>query len=148
MMGGAILVNSLLMLAFGILLFRQSPVKPTVYIRSIQLGIAIFLVAGYFGDVMVTNAAHSFGAEDGGPGLPILNWSVETGDLRVAHAFGLHALQLMPLVGYLVTRADWPESRQVVTVWVITIRYAALVYWTYAQALAGRPLIALGASSS
>ena len=34
-MGGAILVNSLLTLAFGILLFRKSPVRPTVYIRSI-----------------------------------------------------------------------------------------------------------------
>jgi hypothetical protein len=57
--------------------------------------------AGVDGEMPIA-CAHSVGVEDGGPGLPITNWSTTGGDSRVAHFFGLHALQALPLFGFLV----------------------------------------------
>lgn len=146
LMGLAILVNTLLVVWALVLFFRQTPVRSQVYILSIRLGIIVFLVGSYIGRVMVANTAHTVGDVDGGPGLPFLNWSTLAGDLRVAHAFGLHALQLLPLVGFVLSRWDIPESRQRILVWAVSIVYAGLVFWTYTQALAGHPLISRGSS--
>ena len=91
---------------------------------------------------MVDNMAHSVGGEDGGPGLPFVNWSTEFGDLRIAHFLGLHALQLIPLFAYaLKIRTNLaPKTRTYLTV-LFAIGYAALFSLLYSQAMRGEPLI-------
>jgi hypothetical protein len=89
--------------------------------------------------------AHAVGVADGGPGLPIVGWSTVGGDLRVAHFVGLHALQILPLIGLALARLgpDWlsmrVRSRLVGVAAAFWIALTLLLTW---QALRGQSLIA------
>ena len=65
-----------------------------------RLGLALFVVGSVQGFLIVGNLGHAVPGPDGGPGLPLINWALDRGDLRVAHFIGLHALQALPLLGF------------------------------------------------
>ncbi|MFJ9589459.1 hypothetical protein [Streptomyces acidicola] len=91
--------------------------------------------------------AHSVGVPDGGPSMPLTGWSTTGGDLRIPHFFGMHALQLLPLVVMLLTvlaprfarlADDRVRLRLVVLASGAYAAAFALVLW---QALRGQSLI-------
>lgn len=93
--------------------------------------------------VLPESGAHTIGAPDGGAGLPGVGWSTEGGDLRIGHFLGLHALQIIPLIGLAVLwlARSRPENQQVNLIHVASIGYLgtiALITW---QAFRGEPLI-------
>ena len=72
--------------------------------------------------------------------LPVLGWSREVGDLRVAHFIATHALHFVPLVGWLVAgRLPDPAARGAVI--LAALAWVALTFATFAQALMGNPVI-------
>ncbi|MEU8885615.1 hypothetical protein [Streptomyces hydrogenans] len=91
--------------------------------------------------------AHSVGVPDGGPSLPVTGWASTGGDLRVAHFFGMHALQLLPLLLLALTalaprfpRLADPRVRLRLTLTAATAYAATFALLTW-QALRGQPLL-------
>lgn len=106
---------------------------------------AIQMAAMHAGDTVTIVGAHSVGVVDGGPGLPFLGWSTTGGDLRIPHFVGLHALQILPLFGWLLGRrrfAVLSVRRRVALVWVFALAYLGLIGLLTWQALRAQPLLA------
>jgi hypothetical protein len=82
------------------------------------------------------NVGHSFAT------IPLTGWNAIGGDLRVAHFVGLHALQILPLVGYLVTQLFTSLSilRQRLLIGVSGVAYFALIVLLTWQALRGESI--------
>ena len=119
-------------------LFGKISIDPT-YRLGIILGFAVFLISSWIGGQMIAYNQHSIGVADGGPGVPFFNWSMEGGDLRVSHFFGLHALQIIPLVSYWLK--ERVGSKQQLLLAVFTAGYIAVLYLLYSQAMSGKSLL-------
>lgn len=81
---------------------------------------------------------HTVGAPDGGPGLPLTHWSTTHGDLRVAHFVGLHGMQVIPLLAFLLLEN---ARRPRFGVAALTASYLALMGIVLLQAYRAQPLL-------
>lgn len=103
------------------------------------------LTALYAGGHLTYLGAHSVGVPDGGPGLPLVGWSTVGGDLRIPHFVGLHALQVMPFVGWLLILLRSRLLRtghRLALLWTFGMTYLGLIALLTWQALRGQSIIA------
>src|SRR5580692_2886106 len=161
-MGAFIVLVWTMNLLLAIMLLRQRmpdqafawSLRLGVLISSIGMGAAFFMVtptpeqaaaiASGYGPHIV--GAHSVGVADGGPGLPIFGWSTVGGDLRAAHFVGLHALQVLPFLGWLLTRrkgvfALLAANDRLTLVWTGGLGYLGMVVLLTWQALRGQSVV-------
>ncbi len=121
-------------------LYWMAPPKLTPGLLSgIRWGLVLLLAGSFEAVAMLGRAAHTVGAADGGPGLPLVNWSLTHGDLRVAHAMALHGLQALPLAGWLADRLKAPRPATLVT--IAAAIYTVIAAMLFLQAIAGRPVL-------
>ncbi len=147
-MGALILVVFVAAAAAAIFLVRQRCL-PTPVRAAVVGGLLVALLGMAEAVLMFVNTdfsmggAHTVGAADGGPGMPVTGWSTAHGDLRVAHFVGIHGLQVVPLLLWLLGRfgpsmPDWHRTRLVV---VAACCYAGLVVLLAWQAERGQSVL-------
>ena len=142
-MGLMIVVNTFAVAYVAQRFWRGGANVPAPYLWGVRLGLLIFLLASLEGFVMVGLSSHSVGVADGGPGLPLINWSTRGGDLRVAHFVGMHALQALPLVGYVFSTQGVARRLRRPALWVCAVGalYGGVSLLLFLQALSGSPVI-------
>lgn len=94
------------------------------------------------GGAVTVAGAHTVGAIDGGAGLPLTGWNTKSGDLRVGHFVGLHALQILPLLAWLLASTTLSAARRSRLIGVAGAYYLCITLLLTWQALRAESLIA------
>ncbi|MEO7215689.1 hypothetical protein [Mucilaginibacter sp.] len=135
MMGIAAAIATLWTGYIGLLFFEADfKTLPYHYLLSIRMGIVLFVFFAFQGASMGARSTHTIGGAEGGPALPVLNWSTKYGDLRIAHFIGMHALQVLPLL-------SWYVLKNTLAITIAGLLYGCLAVFTLVRALKGSPLI-------
>ena len=157
-MGLVIVLQTLLAVALAVALWRQPFADPALG-WALRLGVIVTVLGAFTGGLMTQptaaqmagarathqmplSGAHTVGAPDGGPGLPITGWSTRHGDVRVPHFIGLHAWQALPLFVVLVLRRGRDRTRTAIAI-TAAGAYAAVFVGLLVQALRGLPVLPL-----
>jgi len=136
LMGVGIMIATLATLRIWWLLQKQKTFDASLpYAASVRNGMLLFVVFSLFGGFISAYGGHTVGGADGGTGITFFNWSLDYGDLRIAHFFGLHSLQVIPA---LVALSGSRMSER--NVFWVSAAWFVLVLLTAVQALMGVPL--------
>ncbi len=115
---------------------------PPAMVLSIKIGLIYCVIFSLFGGYISGLEGHTVGGTDDGKGLFFINWNTAFGDLRVAHFFGIHSLQIVPLFGLLMGRF-LNNSDSIKAIYLFSIVYLFFILFTMIQALKGMPFMAI-----
>jgi hypothetical protein len=117
--------------------------NPFVYVAGLSL-IAGSLLGSLTGIFISIHQSHWVGGlhTDAG-GLPLFGWSRSGGDLRVAHFFGMHIMQAVPVAMWLASYVI-PQNRQKAAGLALLCVAILIAAATFVQAVMGRPFVELG----
>src|SRR5690242_17497382 len=159
-MGGAIMLQTVVSVSVVVVLWRQRFTDKTLG-WALRLGMAFTIIGALTGPLMTrptkaqladarlsgrmtTAGAHTVGAPDGGPGVPVTGWSREHGDVRVPHFIGLHAMQVLALVALGLRRWRRPGAVRVKALLAAAASYELLFLLLLWEALRGHSFVAPG----
>lgn len=125
----------------GVLIARAHRLSDPL-ICAIVLGLVLTCVlGGGFGGYLSSSDGHWVnGIRSDAQGLWLFNWARDGGDLRVAHFFGMHAMQALPLCAMLLPSA-WPHRWRLALVLIFACLYAGLTTLTFIQAVQGQAFL-------
>ncbi|MBK8396408.1 MAG: hypothetical protein IPL26_14395 [Leptospiraceae bacterium] len=93
------------------------------------------------GPIGLTMGSHSVGETDETKRLPLTSWSRTGGDLRIAHFIGLHAMQILPFLGFFFRRINLNYTMGLILISLFALVYFGFTVFTLLQALKGVPFI-------
>jgi hypothetical protein len=140
-MGIFILVITLWTAYMAYIFIKQKTyeLQPAI-VLSLKMALIYFVIFSLYGGYISSLQGHTVGAIDGSKGIWLLNWSKGFGDLRIAHFFGIHSLQLIPLVAIALTKY-FDGSKSIWAVKVFSFLYLFFILFTLIQGLLGLPFI-------
>jgi hypothetical protein len=132
-------------LVYGVVILRDHHSRPDPVFRlSVGIGlIATFVLTVAVAGYMSGSGSHFVGGvhSDAG-GLSPMGWARDGGDLRVAHFFATHAMHFIPVFGFIASRL-LPAGQGRAAVFAFAGLFVGLVGHTFAEALSGRPFLAM-----
>lgn len=138
--GAVCLVGGAAIFGLAALADREARLSP-----GIRLGVALGFVLSCLLTLVVAgtmsrNGSHFVGQVSAAdPRLPLMGWSLSTGDLRPAHFLSLHAMQALPLLGWAADR--WRPREAFPLVLAGAALWTAATLALFALALAGQPVL-------
>ncbi len=142
-MGWAIGLFTGIVFWFFIKSFSSQLEFPNYMKWSFRISWFTFLFASAIGGSMISQFGHNVGIADGGAGLPFLNWSTIGGDLRVAHFFGIHGIQIIPLLVFYFSKKTNNNTLTNIFAIGFSILYLGWIAFTFYQAKQGLPFLSL-----
>jgi hypothetical protein len=113
---------------------HADPARPAAFRLSVKLGLLLTFVFGATVGMLLSGLQPPDASA--GPTLPVFGWALGGGDLRPAHFVGIHAGQVLPLLGAGI--AALGVRRAAGWVWGVTLAYGALFAVALAWGLMGR----------
>lgn len=129
---------------YGLMIWRseRGPRSPAIRLGVSAGLILTFVLTVVFAGTMGQNGGHNVGVPaPGDPALAIMGWSRTIGDLRVAHFFGTHAMQVLPLAALLAS-VVLTERRALLATAAFSVAYVAFSIYVFVQAFGGQPFLA------
>lgn len=143
--GAGLIVLTTAVIGLRILLGRAAGVPPHLHLAA-GLGLIVSGIGGLATGFTIGAADGPAIGATGGAGLPLFGWSGIGGDLRVAHFFAVHAAQALPLAALalaaLALGARGPLGGRA-AIAAVALLWSALILFTFLQALAGEPFLAI-----
>ena len=152
---------SILPVAFSIVvvffLLLREPNLPAVLGCALRWGVLLSVIGCIPGFMMLAPAAMqhiivhqvstslhqaSISLQQTSSGLPFLGWSTVSGDLRVAHFVGIHALQFFPVLAFIVMKwlPNVSRLRKELLIGNIGLTYLGVIALLTHQALIAEPI--------
>ncbi|AOP35522.1 hypothetical protein A0128_17755 [Leptospira tipperaryensis] len=155
-MGTSITILWIAHIVIGFYLIRQK-LENRALLESFRWGMgiaALGMILGFFMTVprpeqieamklgiLKANGGHTFGGDDGGPGLPILGWSTIAGDMRIPHFIGIHAMQMIPMLALILGSLHIAETNIVRSIRNFSVFLTGLILILTVQALNGESIL-------
>ncbi len=138
--GATSLMASIFTIGMLILFDRGASIGRSTRLAIILGAVITAVLTSWIGGELAGNGGRFIGTPTvDGPKLPLLGWSMEVGDLRPAHFLSLHALQVIPLIGWFTDQRGYTAP----LVWSSAALYSLLTVVVFFQALGGSPLVSL-----